>query len=147
MLGGFVKKIIWKRRLARAGDRGTDLGQRLDLELIAAIATSPKTRATGRLRDRRAGFLGQSDRRKPRDSGSPEVIQPHYGRSSVIGAPNRAALGRSTENLSVHITFDFTDTTYLVRRRKLFPAPSPRFFAVNVLLGNVRFKSYSPKIK
>jgi len=26
VLGGFVKKIIWKRRLARAGDRGTDLG-------------------------------------------------------------------------------------------------------------------------
>ena len=47
-------------------------------------------------------------------------------------------------NLSVRITFDFTDTTYLVRRRKLFPAPSPRFFAVNVLLGNAQVKSYSP---
>ena len=50
----------------------------------------------------------------------------------------------NTENLSVRITFDFTRTTYLVRRGKLFLAPSPKFSAVNVLLGNAQVKSYSP---
>ena len=42
----------------------------------------------------------------------------------------------NTENLPVRITFDFTRTTYL--------APSPKFSAVNVLLGNAQVKSYSP---
>ena len=54
---------------------------------ITAISLYRETRATGRLRDRRAGFLGQSDRRNPPDSGPPEVIQPRYGRSSVFGGP------------------------------------------------------------
>ena len=84
-----------------------------------------------------AKAAGRGDRGNPYRS---------YLGTSVLRRPGarRTTTGRSTENLSVRITFDFTDTTYLVRRGKLFPAPSPRFFAVNVLLGNAQVKSYSP---
>ena len=47
MLGGFVKKIIWKRRLARAGDRGTDLGQKVGFGAYSRDRDVPKDTGDG----------------------------------------------------------------------------------------------------